>query len=96
LKDEADVPSAETVAGGLGQFGDILAVDFDRAGVDCREAGNAVEQRGFSTTAATAQNHLFAAGDGQAGHVENRQRLAVGLDVRLADGVEDQHGKGAY
>src|SRR6185312_14946035 len=70
LEDVADVLSAEDIALGFGELGDVdggaaVGAEEDLAGVGREDAGDHVKQRGFARTAGADEGDLFAVGEGK-------------------------------
>ena len=57
------------------------------------DAGDHVQQRGLARAAAAHQHDLLAGGHVEVPDIQNRQQAAVGLAKRLADILEQQHGR---
>src|SRR5258706_291247 len=65
LEDEADLGAAHFGAFGVGEFGEVGAVDEDRAGGGVGEAAEDVEKGGFSGAGRAYDGDELAGGDGE-------------------------------
>ena len=78
LEDEADGAAAELGAGGVGEGGDLGAVDLDGAGVDGVEAGDEVEERALAAARFAGEREASAGGEGERDAAEDRDRALGG------------------
>ena len=80
LEDEADLGAAHFGALGVGEFGEVGAVDEDRAGGGVGEAAEDVEEGGFSGAGGADDGDELAGGDGEVD-------VAEGGDLEFAGAV---------
>src|SRR5207302_10590761 len=89
LEEEPDFGAAQSGAFGGGEFGEIGAVDQDRAGGGVGEAAENVEQRGLSGAGGADDGDELAGGDGKVDAAQGGN-----LEVAGAIGLAEVAGEG--
>ena len=85
LKNVADASRAEGVAMGLAGGGHIAAIKPHGAARGAQNAGDAIEQGGFTRAADPAQSDLLAGLEGKRRHIQHRLRFAFGGAVAFIE-----------